>query len=127
MLLIPGVYYGWSNNLDYLRGWHEQMVAPYAAGIVMSEHKNQSLPGLLHRMLSDEPSFSEYEGERKIVLEQHNFGSWNHATVQAIGIGCMILFAGLAIWSCRTSTEIRPRLATAGGVQRRDPRHAPLL
>lgn len=111
LILIPSLAYGWHNNLEYLQSWHKQMIAPYAAGIVSSEHKNQSLPGLLHRLLSDEASFSDYDGDRKIVLEKHNLASLDRAAVQGIVIACMALFAGLAAMHCRTSIEVRPRLA----------------
>jgi hypothetical protein len=96
-LLIPAAAFGWSENIEYLQSWHRQMVAPYAAGIVSSEHKNQSLPGLLNRMLCDQPSFSGYEGDEKIVLEQHNVVAWDPWIVQGIVIACMIAFAVLAV------------------------------
>jgi hypothetical protein len=110
VLLIPSLAFGWRNNLDYLQSWHQQMIAPYAAGVVSSEHKNQSLPGLLHRILSDEPSFSEFDGDRKVVLETHNVLSLTPATVQGIVIGCMIVMAVAGMVFCRTSIEARPRL-----------------
>jgi len=110
VLLIPAVTFGWSNNLDYLRSWHHQMVAPYVAGIVTSEHKNQSLPGLLHRMLIEEASFSDYEGDCKVVRETHNFVGWERDTVQCLIVACMALFVLLAMVYCRTSFQTRPRL-----------------
>jgi hypothetical protein len=109
ILVVPGVVFGWNENLGYLRSWYHQMVTPYAAGIVTSEHKNQSLPGLLSRMLTDEASFSRYEGEEKIVLDTHNMASWNRTAVQGIVIGALALFALSVMWKCRTSTERRPR------------------
>jgi hypothetical protein len=114
VLLIPVAVFGWNNNLDYLQSWHHQMVAPYAAGIVSSEHKNQSLPGLLHRMLSDEPSFSDYDGDRKIVLETHNLVDWDRPVVQGIVVGCMALFAALAMLACRGSLDPRSHLRLIG-------------
>jgi lysylphosphatidylglycerol synthetase-like protein (DUF2156 family) len=109
-LLIPAAVFGWSNNLDYLQSWHQQMVAPYAAGVVSSEHKNQSLPGVLHRMLNDEPSFSDYDGDRKIVLETHNLVDWDQPVVQGIVMVFMALFAALAMLSCRGSLKERCHL-----------------
>jgi alpha-1,2-mannosyltransferase len=106
-LLIPALVFSWSKNLEYLQSWHQQMVAPYAAGIVSSEHKNQSLPGLLHRMLCDEASFSDYDGDRKIVLETHNLAALDRPMVQAIVISCMAIFALLAVRWCRPSCEDR--------------------
>ena len=110
VLFIPAVAFGWNNNLDYLRSWHHQMVVPYVAGIVSSEHKNQSLPGLLHRMLSEEPSFSEYDGDCKVVRETHNFVGWERDTVQGLIVMCMALFVLLAMGFCRRSIQTRPRL-----------------
>ena len=110
VLVLPAMAYGWTNNLDYLQSWHRQMIAPYAAGVVTSEHKNQSLPGLLHRMLSDEASFSEYVGDQKIILETHNLASWDHDVVQGIVLGCMAIYALLAMAFCRASIEERSRL-----------------
>jgi alpha-1,2-mannosyltransferase len=109
-LLIPGMVFGWSNNLDYLQSWHRQMIAPYAAGIVTSEHKNQSLPGLLHRLLSEEASFSEYVGDHKVILETHHFVSWDREVVQGITVACMAVFALLALRFCRASSVDRPPL-----------------
>jgi alpha-1,2-mannosyltransferase len=110
VLIIPAIVFGWNNNLNYLQSWHRQMVAPYAAGVVSSEHKNQSLPGLLHRMLCDEASFSEYVGEQKIVLETHNILSLDRDIVQGIVVGCMAIFALLAGFYCRAPIEERYRL-----------------
>lgn len=109
-LIVPAAALGWRNNLDYLQSWHRHLIAPYAAGVVTSEHQNQSLPGLLHRMLREEASFSDYDGDRKIVLETHNIASWDRTTVQGIVAGCMALFAVIAMVYCRTPLETRPRL-----------------
>jgi len=110
-LVVPGIVFGWQENLQFLQGWHRQMVEPYAAGVVTSEHKNQSLPGLLHRTLSEAPSFSDFEGDEKIVLEQHNLVSWDRQVVHAIIIGCMATFALLVMLFCQSPMETRPRLA----------------
>ena len=108
VLAIPASVFGWSNNLDYLASWHQQMIAPYAAGMVTSEHKNQSLPGLLYRMLSEEPSFSDYVGTQKIVQQTHNLVCWEHTTVQLIIVGCMIAFVGLSMRYCLAGPTSRP-------------------
>jgi alpha-1,2-mannosyltransferase len=110
VLLIPATVFGWSNNRDYLQSWHNQMVAPFAAGVVTSEHKNQSLPGLLHRMLSEEASFSDYDGDRKVVLETHNLVSWDPRVAQGILLACIGIYAALALALCRTSIAERPHL-----------------
>jgi hypothetical protein len=110
VLLLPALAFGWTENLDYLQSWHNQMIAPYAAGIVSSEHKNQSLPGVLHRLLTEEPSFSEYDGDRRVVLDTHNLVAWDRQTVQGIVLVCMGLFVVAAMRFCRSSSQERPKL-----------------
>ena len=112
-LFVPAMFYGWSENLTYLHSWHRQMIVPYAAGVVTSEHKNQSLPGLLQRMLMDEPSFSDYEGERRITLETHNIASWDRQTVQGIVLAAMAIFALLAVRFFQTGPSSAPPLASS--------------
>lgn len=113
VFVIPAIAFGWSNNLAYLQSWHRQMVAPYAAGVVSSEHKNQSLPGLMHRMLCDEASFSGYVGDQKFVLETHNVVSLDRKVVQGVIIGSIAIFAFLAMRFCRASSEERSHLQLA--------------
>lgn len=106
-LIVPGMWFGWTNNLTYLRSWHEQMIAPYAAGEVTSEHKNQSLPGLLHRLLRDEASVSDYVEDRKVVIQTHHFVSWDRDVVQGIVAFCMAVLGVLGMAFCRASTAQR--------------------
>jgi hypothetical protein len=113
VVVIPGAVFGWQDNLDYLRSWHDQMVAPYAAGVVSSEHQNQSLPGLLHRMLCAEASFSDYAGDRKVVLDTHNIVSWDPRFAQGILVVSMIVFAWATLRFCKVSFAERPRLHVA--------------
>jgi hypothetical protein len=50
---------GWSQNWTALTSWVEKMIVPFLVhGEVWSERENQSLPGLLTRLLSHSPSFS---------------------------------------------------------------------
>jgi hypothetical protein len=42
------------------------MILPVAKGEVTSEHNNQSIPGLTHRLLTHAPSFSTYENNQKV-------------------------------------------------------------
>ena len=60
-LVIPAFYLGWAENLEFLTSWFRQMVLPYViGGAVTSDHPNQSLPGLVVRMLTRSPSFSTW-------------------------------------------------------------------
>ena len=112
-LILPALFLGWHENLSYLRSWHEQMVAPYAAGVVTSEHKNQSLPGLMYRMLSDAPSFSDYEEDRKIIIDTHNIVSLPREAIHGIILACMAGFVALSLWHFRVGSVDRDALGLA--------------
>jgi hypothetical protein len=102
--LVPGAILGMDNNARYLGSWVERMILPYVQGAeVWSEHNNQSLPGLLHRLGTHKPSFSTYdENNQYLPVEYHNVLDLDPRIVQWALKGCMAVFAGLVIWRCRT-------------------------
>ena len=52
---------GCQQNWDALSAWVDKMIVPYVLhGEVTSERENQSLPGVLTRLLTHEPSFSKW-------------------------------------------------------------------
>jgi len=61
LFVIPSLMLGWADNLSLLNSWTRQMILPFVRdGVVSSEHPNQSLPGVIHRLLTPSPSFSAY-------------------------------------------------------------------
>jgi alpha-1,2-mannosyltransferase len=101
--LVPSLAFGWQKNWTYLQGWHHVMVQPFVVeGMVTSEHQNQSLPGLLARLLTHAPSFATYDGDTYVPLEFHNITNLDRATLPWIVKGCMAAFALLVMWRCRT-------------------------
>jgi hypothetical protein len=107
--VIPACFYGWQKNAEDLQSWTQNMIVPYVVkGQVTSEHNNQSLPGLAYRLLTHSASFSTYDQHDIYVpLEYHNVVSLDPAAVRLLLKGCMLLFAGLVVWSCRTPTVPR--------------------
>lgn len=101
---VPGVVLGFAENERYLHSWVNHMILPYAVGEVWSEHSNQSLPGLVHRLLTASPSFSTYDGMLKTPVTYHNVLSLSPRAARWIVKGCMLLFALAVVWSCRTPT-----------------------
>jgi alpha-1,2-mannosyltransferase len=77
-------------------------VLPYARGQVWTDHNNQSLPALAYRMLTDSPSFSTYVDDIYTPTEYHNFISLDKAVIPWLVKGCMLAFAVVVMWSCRT-------------------------
>jgi hypothetical protein len=83
------------------------MIVPFVIeGKVTSEHNNQSLPGLLYRLGTDSPSFSTFdEDEHYVPQEYHNLVTLDPSLVRWALKGCMLLFAALVVWTCRTPTS----------------------
>ncbi len=62
LLVVPGLALGWQHNLTLLTGWFDAMARPYLIdGRVTSEHANQSIPGIVFRLLTDQPSDIAYD------------------------------------------------------------------
>jgi alpha-1,2-mannosyltransferase len=54
VLIIPGLYLGWSRNIEFLTTWFNMLVRPFAVdGYAALEIANQSLYGTLVRVLSN--------------------------------------------------------------------------
>lgn len=106
--LIPGLYLGFDQNAQLLGSWVEQMVKPYVVdGVVTSEHNNQSLPGLLFRLLTHSPSFSTYVDNVYTPVAYHNVVTLDPQVVRWLVKGCMGLFVLAVVWTCRTPTMPR--------------------
>src|SRR5262249_44292257 len=71
--VVPAAFLGPARNAELLHGWVRQMITPFVVqGEVTTEHNNQSLPGLVHRLLTHSPSFVTYIDDRWTPLEYHN-------------------------------------------------------
>jgi alpha-1,2-mannosyltransferase len=114
LLLVPAGFLGPRWNVQLLESWTEHMVLPYVlGGRVTTEHQNQSLPGVVHRLATPAASFSAYQESGYMPTEFHNLVSLSPAQASWLVRGLMVLFAGLVAWSCRTplATGERWRLA----------------
>jgi hypothetical protein len=101
--VVPGLCYSFESNQAYLTSWFRGMIIPYAVeGSVTTEHQNQSLPGLLHRLLTDSPAFGHYENDRYVPDEYDNLVALDPAVVRLLVKLCMLAFVILAIRVCRT-------------------------
>jgi hypothetical protein len=115
-VIVPGWFLGNARNLDLLGSWVHQMVTPYiVAGTVTSEHPNQSLPGLVFRLATHSPSFLDEKGHPQ---RYDNLVDLDPRVVGWLIKGCMALFAGTVVWSCRTPAAVRQgwRLAAEFGL-----------
>jgi alpha-1,2-mannosyltransferase len=109
LLVVPAAFVGWADNLDLLQSWVRQMVVPYlVGGVVTSEHPNQSLPGLVHRLLTSSPSFTDFQGDRYVPVAYHNVADIGPAAKWVVK-ALMGVFALAVVWACRTPTADRRR------------------
>ncbi len=108
--VIPAAVLGWHANAELLGSWVDQMVKPFLiGGVVTSEHSNQSLPGLIHRLLTFSPSSSTYVNEVYTPTEYHNLLTLSPTGAGWIVRAGMATFSAIVIWCCRTPT--RPRVS----------------
>jgi len=106
--LVPGLFLGMRENAQYLESWVERMILPFVVGgEVTTEYENQSLPAVVHRLLTDSPSFTCYVDNVKTPLEYHNVLSLSKATARWLLKGFMGLFVLLVVWVCRTPAATR--------------------
>lgn len=66
LIVVPGALLGWERNQTLLTNWFDGMVRPFVIdGKITSEHANQSIPGLVARLLTAEPSEVGYDEDGK--------------------------------------------------------------
>ncbi len=103
--VVPGAVLGFDYNRTLITSWFDVMVKPFVLeGQVTSEHANQSLPGLLTRLLTDRPSFVEYaEDDGHPIAAGANTIVILGPTVVAVLVKiAMLAFAGVVVWLART-------------------------
>lgn len=105
--LVPSLVLGFEENQRNLISWYREMVHPFVVeGKVTSEHPNQSLPGLVFRLLTESPSFVEYPEGVFTPSEFHNFASLSSRVAKALTQAAMLAFGLLIVWTCRPITEL---------------------
>lgn len=110
LVVIPGLFLGFRENLDQLLDWARVMVLPFVKdGLVTAEHHNQSLPGVVYRLLTHSPSFVAYPNGTLEPVEFHNLADIGVAGAKWIVRGCQALFALVVVRTCRT-----PRVERGG-------------
>jgi hypothetical protein len=106
--LVPGCMLGFAKNNELLHSWVNVMIVPYVAkGTVTSEHPNQSLPGLVFRLGTHSPSAITFVNDQPVPVTFHNLLAIDPDVARRVVKGCMVLFAVLVVWTCRTPTVPR--------------------
>jgi alpha-1,2-mannosyltransferase len=106
-LLVPGLVFGMERNSDLLTGWYEMMVRPFLIdGKVTSEHANQSIPGVVYRLLTREPSVIDYdENDHPFAASFHNLVDVGPENARLIIRLCQGIFVLLVIGLCRPTLQ----------------------
>jgi hypothetical protein len=110
--LVPGLFLGFERNVCLLGEWTDNMIVPYVVhGKVTTEHQNQSLPGLVYRLTTRLPSFTEWDQKiwSYVPVAYHNLLSLDPALAGLLVKLCMFGFAIIVVWTCRTPSLQRRR------------------
>lgn len=102
--VIPSLFLGWDANARGLHSWYRNMIVPFVAkGEVTTEHINQSVPGLAHRLLTHSPSFFDWKDNVEMInIRYHNVANLEARTVGWLVKGIMLAFGLMVLWCCRT-------------------------
>jgi hypothetical protein len=110
LVVVPGVALGFDRNAGLLESWFDTMMRPFVIdGRITSEHANQSLPGLLTRLLTDAPSSLRYDPEdgHPVPDENHNLLSLSPAAVKWLVRAGQAGFVLAVVGLCRTPRGVR--------------------
>lgn len=105
--VVPGAILGFERNVSFLHGWYEGMVRPFLIeGKVTPEHANQSIPGLVNRLLTNQPSdFAWDEDDRPYGTEFHNFAELSPGQAKWVIRVFQGLFAIAIVTGCLASVR----------------------
>jgi len=117
LFLAPAAFLGWHENWSQLTSWWNQMIVPFVVrGEVTSEHPNQSLPGLIFRLLTHSPSFVEYPNNVWTPSQYHNIADVGAATARLLIRICQAAFALTIVVVCRNKQRGGWRVAAEMGI-----------
>jgi alpha-1,2-mannosyltransferase len=105
LLVVPGLALGWQHNLTLLGSWYDAMARPYLIdGQVTSEHANQSVPGIVFRLLTDQPSDLEYDEDdgRPVPAEYSNLTDIGPDAARWVVRGFQAAFVLAVVLLCRS-------------------------
>lgn len=96
---VPGAVLGWQHNLVLLESWYDVMAKPFLVdGKITSEHANQSIPGTVVRLLTDEPSSIDWDDDDKPNFGYHTIVDIGPANARLLIRGCQAIWVGVLLW-----------------------------
>jgi hypothetical protein len=106
--VVPGIVYGWDQNLRWLGQWANIMIVPYVTAGKVLYATSQSVGSFALRLLSETPAFLSYRGGGP-TPHYMNVLSLSEATVRGIVRVAMLSVAAAGLW------WMRKPLATLSG------------
>lgn len=114
---VPAARLGMNHNLTQLKSWYTVMVHPFVVeGKVTAEHINQSLPGLVHRLATRSPSFVTFPNDVETPARYDNLLDLPPAIARNLVKACLVLFAVVVVWTCRSSRRAGWQLSAELGI-----------
>lgn len=114
LAVVPGLAFGFERNTELITDWYKLMVRPSVVeNRVTSEHPNQSIPGVVYRLLTHSPSFVEYPDNIPTPAAFHNLADIGVANARRVVQACLGAFALAVVILCRAPRGDRagPRVA----------------
>ena len=98
--VVPGAVLGWKHNLVLLESWYDVMAKPFLVdGKITSEHANQSIPGAVVRLLTDEPSSIDWdEDDKPIPGGYHTIADIGSTNARSLIRTCQAIWVGVLLW-----------------------------
>jgi hypothetical protein len=109
LVIVPSLVVGPQFNWECLSSWWQHMMSPFLnKGEGSPQEPNQSMVGVLTRLLTDTPTGTD----RYDVHLDLNLFAWPHEVVSKVIRGVSLTFVALLAFFCRTRTDRRtdPRL-----------------
>lgn len=102
LAIVPGIAFGWQRNAELLESWYSLMVKPaLVENRITSEHPNQSIPGVVFRLLTHSPSFIVYPNNIPTPAAFHNLADIGTDAGRWLVKGCLAAFALAIVCLCR--------------------------
>ncbi len=104
LLVVPSIVVGPEFNGVCLASWWQRMLSPFIEkGFVSQQEINQSMVGVLTRLLSDSPMG---DGRYDVHMDV-NLVAWSPRFVGGLVKGLSVALVALLAWLCRTETTRR--------------------
>lgn len=105
LAVVPGAVLGFGRNAELLESWYDEMVRPFVVeGKVTPEHANQSIPGIVHRLLTAEPSDFDYDEDgREVPKAYRNLTDIGQPNARWVIRGCQAAWVLAVVLLCHAA------------------------